>query len=110
MRLCLLFIFSFPLDRVFGPNTSTQDVYEVAARPVVKAAMEGVNGKLTYNVNFLWRNMKILLSSYFTVKLCLGKGDDTFLFYSSLHVFVVNYFPFSSYLRITLWFLIFVLF
>lgn len=33
------------LDRVFGPNTSTQDVYEVAARPVVKAAMEGVNGK-----------------------------------------------------------------
>ncbi|CAK9140078.1 unnamed protein product, partial [Ilex paraguariensis] len=30
--------------RVFGQNTNTQEVYEVAARPVVKAAMEGVNG------------------------------------------------------------------
>lgn len=35
---------AYAFDRVFGPNTSTQDVYEVAARPVVKAAMEGVNG------------------------------------------------------------------
>lgn len=35
----------FPMtDRVFAPNTSTQEVYEVAGRPVVKAAMEGVNG------------------------------------------------------------------
>lgn len=32
-------------DKVFGPSTATQDVYEVAARPVVKNAMEGVNGK-----------------------------------------------------------------
>lgn len=31
-------------DRVFGPDTASQEVYEVAARPVVKAAMEGVNG------------------------------------------------------------------
>lgn len=31
-------------DRVFGPNTNTDEVYEVAARPVVKAAMEGING------------------------------------------------------------------
>ncbi|KAF3666015.1 hypothetical protein FXO38_09275 [Capsicum annuum] len=30
--------------RVFGPQTSTQDVYEVAAQPVVKAAMEGIHG------------------------------------------------------------------
>lgn len=37
-------VFIFPTDRVFGPNTITQEVYEVAARPVVKAAMEGVNG------------------------------------------------------------------
>ncbi|KAL0412451.1 UNVERIFIED_CONTAM: Kinesin-like protein KIN-7D, mitochondrial [Sesamum radiatum] len=35
---------AYAFDRVFGPSTSTQEVYEVAARPVVKAAMEGVNG------------------------------------------------------------------
>ncbi|XP_051132720.1 kinesin-like protein KIN-7D, mitochondrial [Andrographis paniculata] len=35
---------AYGFDRVFGPNTNTQEVYEVAARPVVKAAMEGVNG------------------------------------------------------------------
>ena len=29
---------------MFGPHTSTDEVYEVAAKPVVKAAMEGVNG------------------------------------------------------------------
>ena len=31
-------------DRVFGPHATSQEVYEVAAKPVVKAAMEGVNG------------------------------------------------------------------
>lgn len=31
-------------DRVFGPATPSHVVYDVAARPVVKAAMEGVNG------------------------------------------------------------------
>ncbi|KAK4491422.1 hypothetical protein RD792_002169 [Penstemon davidsonii] len=35
---------AYAFDKVFGPDTITQDVYEVAARPVVKAAMEGVNG------------------------------------------------------------------
>ncbi|KAK6121486.1 hypothetical protein DH2020_044765 [Rehmannia glutinosa] len=35
---------SYAFDKVFGPNTNTQEVYEVAARPVVKSAMEGVNG------------------------------------------------------------------
>ncbi|GER50318.1 kinesin motor family protein [Striga asiatica] len=35
---------AYAFDKVFGPNTNTQDVYEVAARPVVKAAMEGING------------------------------------------------------------------
>nr|XP_016476101.1 PREDICTED: kinesin-like protein KIF3A isoform X4 [Nicotiana tabacum] len=35
---------AFAFDRVFGPDTCTQEVYEIAARPVVKAAMEGVNG------------------------------------------------------------------
>lgn len=35
---------AYAFDRVFGPSTGSQDVYEVAARPVVKAAMEGVNG------------------------------------------------------------------
>lgn len=31
-------------DRVFGPHTTSQEVYDVAAKPVVQAAMEGVNG------------------------------------------------------------------
>ncbi|KAL3539016.1 hypothetical protein ACH5RR_002382 [Cinchona calisaya] len=35
---------AYAFDRVFGPNTSTPEVYEVAGRPVIKAAMEGVNG------------------------------------------------------------------
>ncbi|CAH9126090.1 unnamed protein product [Cuscuta epithymum] len=35
---------AYAFDRVFGPDTSTQEVYEVAAGPVVKAAMEGING------------------------------------------------------------------
>lgn len=40
------FIFALT-DRVFGPDTVTEEVYEVAARPVVKAAMEGINGMLS---------------------------------------------------------------
>lgn len=32
-------------DKVFGPQSTTPEVYDVAAKPVVKAAMEGVNGK-----------------------------------------------------------------
>ncbi|XP_075501684.1 kinesin-like protein KIN-7D, mitochondrial isoform X2 [Primulina tabacum] len=35
---------AYGFDRVFGSDASTQEVYEIAARPVVKAAMEGVNG------------------------------------------------------------------
>ncbi|KAK9165379.1 hypothetical protein Scep_000570 [Stephania cephalantha] len=35
---------AYAFDRVFGPSTNSQTVYDVAARPVVKAAMEGVNG------------------------------------------------------------------
>ncbi|XP_062076866.1 kinesin-like protein KIN-7D, mitochondrial [Humulus lupulus] len=35
---------AYAFDKVFGPHTNSQDVYEVAAKPVVKAAMEGVNG------------------------------------------------------------------
>ncbi|WMV13125.1 hypothetical protein MTR67_006510 [Solanum verrucosum] len=35
---------AFAFDRVFGPDTCTQEVCEVSARPVVKAAMEGING------------------------------------------------------------------
>ncbi|PIN04884.1 Kinesin-like protein [Handroanthus impetiginosus] len=35
---------AYAFDRVFGPDTVTEEVYEVAARPVVKAAMEGING------------------------------------------------------------------
>ncbi|KAK7283524.1 hypothetical protein RIF29_13094 [Crotalaria pallida] len=35
---------AYGFDRVFGPHTNTEEVYEVAAKPVVKAAMEGING------------------------------------------------------------------
>ncbi|CAL0304256.1 unnamed protein product [Lupinus luteus] len=35
---------AYAYDRVFGPHTNTDEVYEVAAKPVVKAAMEGING------------------------------------------------------------------
>ncbi|KAE9616488.1 putative plus-end-directed kinesin ATPase transcription factor C2H2 family [Lupinus albus] len=35
---------AYAYDRVFGPDTNTDEVYEVAAKPVVKAAMEGING------------------------------------------------------------------
>ncbi|CAN1320120.1 Kinesin-like protein KIN-7D, mitochondrial [Linum perenne] len=35
---------AYAFDKVFGPHTNTEDVYDIAARPVVKAAMEGING------------------------------------------------------------------
>lgn len=37
-------------DKVFGPNATTEEVYDVAARPVVKTAMDGINGMI--NLNF----------------------------------------------------------
>ncbi|KAK9742949.1 hypothetical protein RND81_03G207300 [Saponaria officinalis] len=33
-------------DKVFGETAATEDVYDVGARPVIKSAMEGVNGTL----------------------------------------------------------------
>lgn len=35
---------AYAFDRVFGDQATSQEVYEVAARPIIKAAMEGVNG------------------------------------------------------------------
>ncbi|KAL8151389.1 hypothetical protein V2J09_021197 [Rumex salicifolius] len=35
---------AYAFDKVFGPDATTIEVYEVASRPVIKAAMEGVNG------------------------------------------------------------------
>ncbi|XP_040942535.1 kinesin-like protein KIN-7D, mitochondrial isoform X1 [Gossypium hirsutum] len=35
---------AYAFDKVFGPQATSQEVYEVAAKPIVKAAMEGVNG------------------------------------------------------------------
>ncbi|KAG2547897.1 hypothetical protein PVAP13_9KG131100 [Panicum virgatum] len=35
---------AYAYDRVFGPSTTTEAVYDVAARPVVIGAMEGING------------------------------------------------------------------
>lgn len=34
------------VDKVFGPATETQDVYEIAAQPVIESAMDGINGKV----------------------------------------------------------------
>ena len=42
-------LFKFLADRVFGPHTTTQDVYDVAAKPVVKSAMEVINGMALWN-------------------------------------------------------------
>lgn len=38
-------MFLISSDKVFGPETSTPDVYDVAAKPVVKAAMDGITGR-----------------------------------------------------------------
>ncbi|KAG5547843.1 hypothetical protein RHGRI_013503 [Rhododendron griersonianum] len=35
---------AYAFDKVFGQSTMSHEVYDIAARPVVKAAMEGVNG------------------------------------------------------------------
>ncbi|KAG8084157.1 hypothetical protein GUJ93_ZPchr0010g10018, partial [Zizania palustris] len=35
---------AYGYDRVFGQSTATEAVYDVAARPVVKGAMDGING------------------------------------------------------------------
>lgn len=36
----------FLADRVFGPTTTTRNVYDVAAHHVVNGAMEGINGTI----------------------------------------------------------------
>ncbi|KAM0058607.1 putative kinesin motor domain, P-loop containing nucleoside triphosphate hydrolase [Helianthus debilis subsp. tardiflorus] len=38
--------FAYGFDRVFGPVTTTRQVYDVPAHYVVNGAMEGVNGHL----------------------------------------------------------------
>lgn len=51
----------FLADRVFGPHTNSDEVYEVAAKPVVKAAMEGVNGMECYYLDSrLCRNGNVM--------------------------------------------------
>nr|GEV02104.1 kinesin-like protein KIN-7D, mitochondrial [Tanacetum cinerariifolium] len=35
---------SYAFDKVFGEYSETQEVYDVAAGPVIRAAMEGING------------------------------------------------------------------
>ncbi|XP_021849955.1 kinesin-like protein KIN-7D, mitochondrial [Spinacia oleracea] len=35
---------AYAFDKVFGPNATTEEVYDIAARPVVKSSMDGVNG------------------------------------------------------------------
>ncbi|KAJ0884304.1 putative kinesin-like protein [Helianthus annuus] len=41
--------FAYGFDRVFGPATTTRQVYDVAAHHVVNGAMEGVNGKCSFS-------------------------------------------------------------
>ena len=45
----VFYLFCAWTDKVFGHSTVSQEVYEVAARPVVKAAMEGVNGMIPFS-------------------------------------------------------------
>ncbi|CDP10937.1 unnamed protein product [Coffea canephora] len=44
LYLIILSLCSYDADRVFGPATTTRNVYDVAAQHVVSGAMEGVNG------------------------------------------------------------------
>uniref|UniRef100_A0A453R2P2 Kinesin motor domain-containing protein n=1 Tax=Aegilops tauschii subsp. strangulata TaxID=200361 RepID=A0A453R2P2_AEGTS len=37
---------AYAYDRVFGPTTTTQQVYDVAAQHVVGGAMQGINGTI----------------------------------------------------------------
>lgn len=39
----------FP-DKVFGPATTTRQVYDVAAQHVVNGAMEGINGNYFHSL------------------------------------------------------------
>jgi len=55
------------LDTVFGPATSSKAVYDMAASPVVKAAMDGITGMFLVckffflEINFLPSNPDSLL-------------------------------------------------
>lgn len=73
------FIFWF-LDRVFGPDTSTQDVYEVAARPVVKAAMEGINGMIID----CWCVISVSMSAFELERTCLWVISFYIILFKSL--------------------------
>ncbi|KAG2246049.1 hypothetical protein Bca4012_090990 [Brassica carinata] len=44
---------AYSYDRVFGPTTTTRNVYDVAAHHVVNGAMEGING-MTYFYRIYW--------------------------------------------------------
>ena len=37
-------MFTNASDKVFGPTTTTRQVYDVAAQHVINGAMEGING------------------------------------------------------------------
>ena len=61
-------------DRVFGPSAVTQEVYEVAARPVIKAAMEGVNGAL--HLDQINNELHLLLDGIFTTSDSYGLNES----------------------------------
>lgn len=37
---------TFTFDHVFGPNSKQLDVYNIVARPIVEAVLEGYNGTI----------------------------------------------------------------
>ncbi|KAF8401850.1 hypothetical protein HHK36_012797 [Tetracentron sinense] len=68
---------AYAFDRVFEPSTNSKAVYDVTARPVVKAAMEGVNASVAASS---------FRASHFAPPKGLFSSPLTLLSISSLHV------------------------
>lgn len=72
MVIIVVFGFYFAVaDKVFGPHTASHEVYEVAAKPVVKAAMEGVNG-----IEFPFCRLLEACSRFFYILECKADNED----------------------------------
>lgn len=65
-------------DKVFGPSTTTEAVYDVAARPVVKGAMEGINGTPFFTCLDHLKHFYGML--YWLIKISCTHFYDDFLF------------------------------
>ncbi|KAF2301918.1 hypothetical protein GH714_030399 [Hevea brasiliensis] len=69
---------AYAFDRVFGPHTFSQEVYDVAAKPVVKAAMEGVNGRSKFS-GIIPLAIKDVFGHYPRWHLCEGIKEEVVL-------------------------------